>query len=44
MTTGALIFMLCAWTGVLGLTAWSFVRLLRTDPKHEAAPPPGTSL
>jgi len=44
MTTGALIFMLAAWTGVLGLTAWSFVRLMRTDPKHEAAPPPGTSL
>jgi hypothetical protein len=44
VTTGALIFMLSAWIGVLGLTAWSFVRLLRTDPKHEAAPPPGTSL
>lgn len=44
MSTGALIFMLAAWTGVLGLTGWSFARLMRTDPKHEAAPPPGTSL
>lgn len=44
MSTGALIFMLLAWTGVLGLTAWSFFRLMRTDPRHEAAPPPGTSL
>ena len=28
MTTGAVIFMLASWTFVLGLTAWSFARLL----------------
>jgi hypothetical protein len=44
MTTGALVFMLGAWAFVLGLTCWSFARLLKTDPRHEAAPPPGTSL
>lgn len=44
MRTGALVFMLAAWAGVLGLTGWSFYRLLRTDPANEAAPPPGTSL
>ena len=44
MTTGALIFMILAWTFVLGLTAWSFRKLLKGDPKHEPLPPPGTSL
>jgi hypothetical protein len=44
MTAGALLFMAGAWAFVLGLTIWSFVRLMKTDPKHEAAPPPGTSL
>ena len=44
MSTGALIFMLGAWAFVLGLTVWSFARLMKTDPAHEAAPPPGTSL
>ena len=29
MTTGAVIFMMLSWTFVLGLTAWSFSRLLR---------------
>jgi hypothetical protein len=43
MTTGALIFMIMAWTFVLGLTLWSFRRLLST-PTEEKLPPPGTSL
>ncbi len=33
MSTGALIFMLVSWTFVLGLTFWSFARILRTQ-KH----------
>ena len=44
MTTGAFIFMAMAWTFVLGLTFWSFYRLLRTEPATEPLPPPGTSL
>ncbi len=43
MTTNALIFMLTAWTCVLGLLVGSYVKLLRTDPKREATPPPGTT-
>jgi hypothetical protein len=44
MSTGALLFLIGAWVFVLGLTLWSFVRLMQTDPSREAAPPPGTSL
>jgi len=44
MTTGALIFLILAWTFVLGLTAWSYRKLLKADPTHEPLPPPGTSL
>lgn len=33
MTTGAILFMAVSWTFVLGLTFWSFSRLLR-DQKH----------
>ena len=44
MSTGAIVFMALAWGCVLGLTAWSFWRLLKADPKHEKPPPPGTSL
>jgi hypothetical protein len=44
MTPGALIFLVLAWTFVLGLTIWSFRRLLRTEPSKEPLPPPGTSL
>lgn len=40
----ALVFMLGAWAVVLGITGWSFYRLLRSDPEHEKLPPPGTSL
>ncbi len=32
MSDLALLFMGCAWIFVLGLTAWSFYRLLRTPP------------
>lgn len=31
MTTGALLFMLASWTFVLGLTLWSFYRLMKTE-------------
>lgn len=31
MSTGALIFMLMSWTFVLGLTFWSFWRILRSQ-------------
>lgn len=41
MTTQALIFMLAAWTFVLGLTAWSFKKLMSTPP-DEKLPPPGS--
>jgi hypothetical protein len=44
MSTGALWFLIGAWVCVLGLTLWSYLRLMKTDPRHEAAPPPGTSL
>lgn len=33
MTTGAIIFMALSWSFVLGLTLWSFVRILR-HPRH----------
>jgi hypothetical protein len=33
MTAGALIFMLASWAFVLGLTFWSFARILRSQ-KH----------
>lgn len=29
MSTGALIFMIASWTFVLGLTFWSFARILK---------------
>ena len=33
MTTGAIVFMVLSWSFVLGLTFWSFVRILR-NPRH----------
>lgn len=45
MSTGALIFMLGSWAFVLGLTFWSFYRLLTLKKHHDpdgigpAAPP-----
>lgn len=41
MTTSALFFMLGAWGFVLGLTFWSFKRLMST-PQDEQLPPPGS--
>lgn len=42
MTPGALLFMILAWGFVLGLTAWSFRRLLKAPPSKEHLPPPGS--
>jgi hypothetical protein len=42
MGLGALIFMLCAWAVVLSILVWSFRKLLKSDPKHEQLPPPGS--
>jgi hypothetical protein len=33
MSAGALVFMLASWTFVIGLTVWSFARILRGQ-KH----------
>jgi len=41
MSTQALIFMLAAWAFVIGLTTWSFRKLLQT-PQDEKLPPPGS--
>ena len=41
MRPTALIFMLAAWTFVLGLTVWSFYRSMKT-PEEETLPPPGS--
>jgi hypothetical protein len=41
MRTEALIFMLAAWAFVLGLTFWSFRKLVST-PQDEKLPPPGS--
>jgi hypothetical protein len=41
MSTTALIFMGLAWAFVLGLTTWSFKKLLSTPP-DEKLPPPGS--
>lgn len=37
------LFLVTAWSLVLGVTAWSYARLLRSD-REEKLPPPGTSL
>jgi hypothetical protein len=42
MNSGALAFMLGAWVVVLGLTSWSFWKLMRTPPPDEPLPPPGS--
>lgn len=41
MRTSALLFMLGAWTFVLGLVGWAYWRLLRR-PRDETLPPPGS--
>lgn len=35
MSTGALIFMLASWTFVLGLTFWSFARIMSNQKHHD---------
>jgi hypothetical protein len=49
MSTGAIIFMLVSWTFVLGLTFWSFARVLKKQAHHDpdsigplGPPMPGT--
>jgi|GEM_PF-658973 len=50
MTTGALIFMLASWAFVLGLTFWSFRKIMQSQ-KHfdpdgigpESPPVPGAA-
>ena len=42
MTTGALIFLVAAWTFVISLVGWSYYRLLKGDSSHEPLPPPGS--
>jgi hypothetical protein len=42
MRTSALLFMITAWTFVLGLTLWSFRKLMSKPPEHEPLPPPGS--
>lgn len=37
MTTGAIIFMSLSWAFVLGLTFWSFRKMLSVDKKSAAA-------
>lgn len=41
MRLTALIFMAAAWIFVIGLTTWSFRKLLST-PQEEKLPPPGS--
>lgn len=41
VSTAALLFMLIAWGCVLGLTTWSYRKLLST-PQDEQLPPPGS--
>ena len=41
MRTSALLFMAGAWIFVIGLTVWSFRKLLST-PQEEKLPPPGS--
>ena len=43
MNPTAMIFMAGAWIFVLGLTSWSFWKLLKT-PQEEKLPPPGSIL
>jgi len=42
MTPLALGFMVASWTGVLGLTAWCFSRVLRNGRRQELDDGPGS--
>ena len=44
MTTGALVFWLGSWTFVLGLTIWSFSRVLGAQARREATPDPADDM
>ena len=35
MSFGAFLFMIVSWTFVLGLTFWSFARILKKKPHHD---------
>ena len=35
MTTGAVVFLVLSWAFVLGLTAWSFARVLGSKGHHD---------
>ena len=35
MTTGAVVFLVLSWVFVLGLTAWSFARVLGKSRHHD---------
>lgn len=43
MSAGALLFLVASWVAMLGLTAWSFARVLRSGAGHsgsqDQAPP-----
>lgn len=39
MTTGALIFLASSWAGVLGLTFWSYGRILHVQRVRKNPPP-----
>ena len=38
MTTAAIVFWLSSWAFVLGLTGWSFYRVLRAQAKKDNRP------
>lgn len=38
MSTGALIFMLVSWTGVLGTMVWAFARIIKVQATKDNAP------
>lgn len=40
MSGGAVVFMVLSWAAVLGLTAWSFVRVLRSGSRTPPEPGP----
>ncbi|MEK6598660.1 MAG: hypothetical protein AABY91_10045 [Gemmatimonadota bacterium] len=44
MSPTAIIFMAAAWAFVLGLSGWSWYKLLTVKEPTEHPPPPGTSL
>ncbi len=41
MSTGALIFMLVSWTGVLGTMVWAFARIIKVQARRKDNAPDG---